>query len=44
VEATGSDTWLVRNRLDGNFPGGTVDLRYEFTLHRDHISRLSIAP
>ena len=41
---TGTASWLVRNRLEGNFPGGVVDLRYEFTLHGDHISGLTIAP
>ena len=44
VEATGPGSWLVRNRLEGNFPGGVVDLRYEFTLEGELISRLSIAP
>jgi hypothetical protein len=34
----------VRNRLEGNFPGGVVDLRYEFTLSIDRISALTIAP
>ncbi|MDQ1719934.1 MAG: hypothetical protein QOE89_3887 [Pseudonocardiales bacterium] len=33
------------NHLEGNFPGGTVDLRYRFTLDDDRrISRLVIAP
>lgn len=36
--------WIVRNRLDGNFPGGTVDLAYRFTFHDGLISRLRIAP
>ena len=44
VERAGVDGWLVRNRLEGNFPGGVVDLRYEFTLDGQNISRLSIAP
>jgi ketosteroid isomerase-like protein len=44
VEALTPDSWLVRNRLDGNFPGGTVELRYEFTLDGDLISKLTIAP
>jgi ketosteroid isomerase-like protein len=44
VETTTPDSWLVSNRLDGNFPGGTVELRYEFTLDGDHISKLTIAP
>ena len=44
VESAGADSWLVRNRLEGNFPGGVVDLRYEFALDGENISRLSIAP
>ncbi len=44
VSSTGDGHWLVRNRLEGNFPGGVVDLRYDFTLDDEHISRLSIAP
>lgn len=38
------DRWLVRNRLEGNFPGSVVDLRYEFTLDGEKISELLIAP
>ena len=37
-------TWLVVNHLEGNFPGGTVDLRYRFALSDDLISELVIAP
>jgi hypothetical protein len=44
AERAGTDSWLVRNRLEGNFPGGIVDLRYEFTVDHGLISRLSIAP
>ena len=44
VEPGEASSWLVRNRLEGNFPGGVVELRYEFSLDGDHISRLSIAP
>lgn len=44
IESSGTDTWLVRNRLEGNFPGGVVDLRYVFTVEDGRISRLSIAP
>jgi hypothetical protein len=44
AEPTDTASWLVRNRLEGNFPGNVVDLRYEFTLHGDHISGLTIAP
>ena len=44
VEATGANSWLVRNRLEGNFPGGVVDLRYQFNLDGEHIAGLAIAP
>lgn len=44
IEPTGTNSWLVRNRLEGNFPGSVVDLRYEFTLNGEHIARLAIAP
>ena len=44
AEPTGKTSWLVRNRLEGNFPGNVVDLRYEFTLDGDRISALTIAP
>lgn len=44
AEATGSDTWLVVNHLEGDFPGGVVDLRYQFVVTRDLISELVIAP
>ena len=44
AERTGSASWLIRNRLEGNFPGNVVDLRYEFTLKGDHILALKIAP
>ena len=36
--------WLVRNRLEGNFPGGVVDLRYRFTLVDGLIADLAIVP
>ncbi|MCX5097061.1 nuclear transport factor 2 family protein [Streptomyces sp. NBC_00365] len=40
----GPDRWTAIQRLDGDFPGGTVDLRYDFTLDGGSISRLVIAP
>jgi len=36
--------WLVRNRLEGNFPGGVVDLGYRFVLVEGLIADLVIAP
>jgi len=44
AEPTGPASWLVRSRLEGNFPGNVVDLRYEFTLDGDRIAELTIAP
>ena len=44
AEALGLDTWLVTNRLEGNFPGGTVDLRYQFRMAGDLIAELVIVP
>jgi hypothetical protein len=43
-ETTDADTWVVVNHLEGNFPGGVVDLRYQFVLTGDHIAELVIAP
>jgi ketosteroid isomerase-like protein len=36
--------WLVTNHLHGDFPGGDVDLDYEFHLTDGVITRLTIAP
>jgi len=44
AQATGSGEWLVVNRLEGDFPGGVVDLRYRFALTDKLISELIIAP
>ncbi len=44
AEAINHDTWLIRNRLEGNFPGNVVDLRYRFTLAGQLITTLVIAP
>jgi hypothetical protein len=44
TEATGAETWVVVNHLEGNFPGGVVDLRYRFTIAEGLISELVIAP
>jgi len=41
---TGPDTWLVTNHLEGNFPGGEVDLRYQFHIRGDRIAELTIEP
>ena len=39
-----ADTWLVANHLEGNFPGGVVDLQYRFVLADGLIRHLDIAP
>jgi hypothetical protein len=44
AEATGGGVWVVVNRLDGDFPGGVVDLRYRYVLTGGLISELVIAP
>jgi hypothetical protein len=36
--------WRITNRLEGNFPGGVVDLSYEFHLVDGLIQRLVILP
>jgi hypothetical protein len=36
--------YRVTGRLDGNFPGETVILRFDFTVVGEHISHLRIAP
>jgi ketosteroid isomerase-like protein len=43
-QSVAGDRYVVRTRLTGNFPGGTVDLRYRFTLRDGLISVLKIAP
>ena len=44
VETAGAGKYVARVHLEGNFPGGTVDLRYQFTVDGDRIRRLEIAP
>ena len=38
------DRFRVTARLDGNFPGGTANLNFDFTVAGDLISHLKIAP
>jgi hypothetical protein len=40
----GATGWDVIQHLEGDFPGGSVDLHYRFTLDGDHITRLVIEP
>jgi len=44
AESLDAHRWLVVNHLEGNFPGGVVDLRYQFLLTGALISELVIAP
>jgi ketosteroid isomerase-like protein len=44
VEAAAEGTYVARVHLEGNFPGGTVDLRYRFMVDGDRILRLEITP
>ena len=44
AEALGPDRYLVTGRLTGNFPGGTADLKWDFSIAGRHITRLIIAP
>ena len=37
-------TYVATHHLEGNFPGGTVDLDFTFSLDGDLITRLVIAP
>ena len=36
--------WVAVNHLEGDFPGGVVDLRYRFALDGDLVAELVIAP
>jgi hypothetical protein len=40
----GDDRYDVMHHLEGNFPGGTADLRFRFTMHNREIARLVIEP
>ena len=44
TEQLGPDHYLVTGRLTGNFPGGTAELTWDFTIAGNTISRLVIAP
>ena len=39
-----ADRWDATHHLEGNFPGGVVDLTFAFTLRDGRIGRLVIAP
>jgi uncharacterized protein (TIGR02246 family) len=42
VESAGEGRHVARIRLEGNFPGGVVELRYRFTVDGERITRLEI--
>ncbi|MFF7468489.1 nuclear transport factor 2 family protein [Streptomyces sp. NPDC008092] len=44
AERTGTDRFTLTQHLEGDFPGGSVDLDYRFTLDGTLISSLVIAP
>ena len=44
AEALTADRFVVTGRLTGNFPGGTAELKWTFTVAGDRISHLVIAP
>lgn len=44
AERVDEQQWVAVNRLEGDFPGGLVELRYRFTLVDDLITELVIAP
>jgi len=44
AEALGPDRYVVTGRLTGNFPGGTADLKWDFSVAGQRITRLVIAP
>lgn len=43
-ESAGLERHDVRTHLEGNFPGGTVDLTYRFGLRDGRIASLDVAP
>ncbi|MEU2495019.1 nuclear transport factor 2 family protein [Streptomyces sp. NPDC007883] len=44
AQQTGAARYIAAHHLEGNFPGGTIDLRYQFTLRDGLIERLAIEP
>lgn len=40
----GPGRWTVLTHLEGDFPGGVVDLRFRFTIRQHLIAELTIAP
>ncbi|MEU4040085.1 nuclear transport factor 2 family protein [Streptomyces collinus] len=44
AQETDTAHYITTHHLEGNFPGGTIDLRYRFTLRDDLIEHLAIEP
>lgn len=44
AQQTDETRYVATHHLEDNFPGGTVDLRYRFTLRGDLIECLVIEP
>ncbi|WP_299951094.1 nuclear transport factor 2 family protein [uncultured Modestobacter sp.] len=44
AQRTGDAHWVATEHLEGDFPGGVVDLHYRFVLDGDSIAELVIAP
>ena len=44
TDALTTDQFVVTGRLTGNFPSGTAELKWTFTVAGDRISQLVIAP
>jgi hypothetical protein len=42
--ALNPDRYVVTGRLTGNFPGGTAELKWDFTVTGGRIRRLTVAP
>ena len=40
--ARDGEIWVVAHHLEGDFPGGTADLDYQFALEGDRIGRVDI--
>ncbi|MCX5559238.1 nuclear transport factor 2 family protein [Streptomyces sp. NBC_00038] len=44
AQQTDATHYVAVHHLEGDFPGGTIDLRYQFSLRGDLIERLVIEP
>ncbi|MEW1773966.1 nuclear transport factor 2 family protein [Streptomyces sp. NPDC086777] len=44
AQQAGPDRYVATHHLEGDFPGGTVDLHYRFTLRDGLVEHLTIEP